>query len=72
MLKSGGQTVLLAKEVIPYITGRVHAQTSPKYAYDTAKTVEHAERLVATFEAHGISRCVSSSSLTRNACADPI
>ncbi|KAK7694652.1 hypothetical protein QCA50_001839 [Cerrena zonata] len=49
-------SVLLAKEVYPYLTGRVHLQTSPFTAYDTEKTVEHAKRLVALFETHGISK----------------
>ncbi|KAJ7255217.1 aldolase [Mycena rebaudengoi] len=47
-------TVLLAKEVYPHITGNVHAQTSPSAAYDTEKTIEHARKLVALFEEHGI------------------
>ncbi|KAH7882446.1 hypothetical protein F5I97DRAFT_1910352 [Phlebopus sp. FC_14] len=47
-------TVLLAKQVLPYLTGRVHAQTSPSIAYDTQKTVDHARALVALFEAHGV------------------
>ncbi|OCH96163.1 aldolase [Obba rivulosa] len=47
-------TVLLAKEVFPFLTGRVHAQTSPSHAYDTEATIGHAKRLVALFEAHGI------------------
>ncbi|KAH9898396.1 aldolase [Cubamyces lactineus] len=47
-------TVLLAKEVYPHITGRVHAQTSPSAAYDTEATIQHAKKLVALFEANGI------------------
>ncbi|KAI0335268.1 aldolase [Cubamyces sp. BRFM 1775] len=47
-------TVLLAKEVYPHITGRVHAQTSPPTAYDTEATIQHAKKLVALFEANGI------------------
>ncbi|KAF9003413.1 aldolase [Cyathus striatus] len=47
-------TVLLAKQVFPLLTGHVHAQASPKYAYDTLQTIEHAKKLVALFEAHGI------------------
>ncbi|KAI0361615.1 aldolase [Trametes cingulata] len=47
-------TVLLAKEVYPYLTGRVHAQASPSAAYDTEATIRHAKKLVALFEAHGI------------------
>lgn len=46
--------MLLAKPVIPYLKGRVHAQLSPKYAYDTLKSLEHAHRLVALFNKHGI------------------
>ncbi|CCM07099.1 uncharacterized protein FIBRA_09426 [Fibroporia radiculosa] len=49
-------TVLLAKEVYPYLTGRVHAQTSPPTAYDTEKTIAHARKLVELFEANGIPR----------------
>ncbi|KAI0365251.1 aldolase [Pilatotrama ljubarskyi] len=47
-------TVLLAKEVYPHITGRVHAQASPSAAYDTEATIQHAKKLVALFEANGI------------------
>ncbi|THH19656.1 hypothetical protein EW146_g1563 [Bondarzewia mesenterica] len=47
-------TVFLAKAVYPYLTGRVHAQTSPSIAYDTEKTIAHAKRLVSVFEANGI------------------
>ncbi|GBE78196.1 Transaldolase [Sparassis crispa] len=46
--------ILLAKEVYPYLTGRVHVQTSPSTAYDTERTVAHAKKLVALFEANGI------------------
>ncbi|RDX55857.1 aldolase [Lentinus brumalis] len=47
-------TVLLAKEVYPHLTGRVHAQTSPSAAYDTEATILHAKKLVSLFEANGI------------------
>ncbi|KAI0078880.1 aldolase [Panus rudis PR-1116 ss-1] len=47
-------SVLLAKEVYPYLTGRVHLQTTPAAAYDTEKTIAHAKKLVSLFEAHGI------------------
>ncbi|KZT02720.1 aldolase [Laetiporus sulphureus 93-53] len=47
-------TVLLAKEVYPYLTGRVHTETSPSAAYNTEETIAHAKRLVALFEANGI------------------
>ncbi|KAJ7112833.1 hypothetical protein C8R43DRAFT_1078743 [Mycena crocata] len=47
-------TVLLAKEVYPNLTGNVHAQTSPSAAFDTAKTIAHAKKLVALFADHGI------------------
>lgn len=43
------QTVLLAKAVYPYLTGNVHAQTSPSTAYSTAATVAHAKKLVSLF-----------------------
>ncbi|KAI0264613.1 hypothetical protein BC834DRAFT_881702 [Gloeopeniophorella convolvens] len=49
-------TVLLAKSVFPYVTGRVHAQTSPSAAYNTEKTIAHAKRLVAIFEKNGIAK----------------
>ncbi|KDQ60312.1 hypothetical protein JAAARDRAFT_174366 [Jaapia argillacea MUCL 33604] len=49
-------TVLLAKEVFPYLKGRVHAQTSPSAAYDTEATVQHAKELVSVFEQNGIPR----------------
>ena len=49
------QTVLLAKAVYPYLTGNVHAQTSPSTAYSTPATVAHAKKLVSLFnEAAGI------------------
>ncbi|KAI0756986.1 hypothetical protein C8Q80DRAFT_70088 [Daedaleopsis nitida] len=47
-------TVFLAKSVYPYLTGRVHAQTSPSAAYDTEATIAHAKKLVSLFEANGI------------------
>jgi len=47
-------TVLLAKEVLPHIEKRIHAQTSPLAAYDTQKTIAHATRLVEQFEAFGV------------------
>ncbi|KAI0651857.1 aldolase [Trametes meyenii] len=47
-------TVLLAKDVFPHLTGRVHAQASPSAAYNTEATIQHAKKLVALFEAHGI------------------
>ncbi|KAJ6578149.1 hypothetical protein B0H19DRAFT_1122493 [Mycena capillaripes] len=47
-------TVLLAKEVYPYLTGNLHAQTSPSAAYDTTRTIKHARKLVALFAEHGI------------------
>ncbi|KAH9937687.1 aldolase [Fomitopsis serialis] len=49
-------TVLLAKQVFPYLTGRVHAQTAPAVAYDAEGTVAHAKKLLALFEAHGIDK----------------
>ncbi|EMD42050.1 hypothetical protein CERSUDRAFT_62010 [Gelatoporia subvermispora B] len=47
-------TVLLAKEVFPHLTGRVHAQTSPSHAYNTEATIAHAKKLVSLFEANDI------------------
>ncbi|KAJ3563222.1 hypothetical protein NP233_g9084 [Leucocoprinus birnbaumii] len=47
-------TVLLGKRVLPYITGSLHAQTSPSTAYDTERTIAHAKKLVALFGEHGI------------------
>ena len=46
--------MLLAKEVYPYLTGRVHAQTSPSTAYNTEATIAHAKKLDSVFEANGI------------------
>ncbi|KAI0793499.1 aldolase [Abortiporus biennis] len=46
--------VNLAKEVYPFITGRVLVQTAPSVAYNTSKTVDHAKKLVSLFEANGI------------------
>ncbi|KAF7979300.1 hypothetical protein HWV62_43016 [Athelia sp. TMB] len=47
-------TVLLAKEVYPNLTGRVHAQAAPSTAYDTEGTVAHAKRLITIFAENGI------------------
>ncbi|CAK5268933.1 unnamed protein product [Mycena citricolor] len=47
-------TVLLAKEVLPYLTGNVHAQTSPSTAYDKNRTISHAKKLVQLFSDFGI------------------
>ncbi|THU97473.1 aldolase [Dendrothele bispora CBS 962.96] len=49
-------TVLVAKRVYPYLSGNVHAQTSPCAAYDIERTVAHATKLVKLFEKHGISK----------------
>ncbi|KAJ3912965.1 hypothetical protein F5877DRAFT_53203 [Lentinula edodes] len=49
-------TVLLAKQVYPYLRGNVHAQTSPPAAFDIQKTVVHARKLVGLFEANGITK----------------
>ncbi|KAH8102663.1 aldolase [Cristinia sonorae] len=49
-------TAYLAKDVIPYLEKRVHAQTSPSVAHNTEKTIAHATRLVEQFEAVGIPR----------------
>ncbi|KIJ61495.1 hypothetical protein HYDPIDRAFT_159560 [Hydnomerulius pinastri MD-312] len=49
-------TVLLASQVLPNLTGRVHAQTSPSVADDTEGTIEHAKALVRLFELYGIQR----------------
>lgn len=46
--------VLLAKEVYPYLKGRVHVQVAPATAYSTDGTVQHAKKLVSLFEKHGI------------------
>ncbi|RPD70191.1 aldolase [Lentinus tigrinus ALCF2SS1-7] len=47
---------LFCKQVFPYLTGRVHTQTSPLLAYDTEATANHARKLVALLEEHGIPR----------------
>ncbi|KAJ3991515.1 hypothetical protein F5050DRAFT_1867629 [Lentinula boryana] len=47
-------TVLLAKQVYPYLSGNVHAQTSPPAAFDIQKTIIHARKLVELFEVKGI------------------
>ncbi|KAJ7582696.1 aldolase [Mycena floridula] len=49
-------TVLLAKAVYPSLKGNVHVQTSPSTAYDTDKTISHAQALINLFEANGIPR----------------
>ena len=52
------QNVLLAREVLPFLSGRVLVQTSPTHANDMEATITHAKRLVALFEAHGVSTFV--------------
>ncbi|TFK89194.1 aldolase [Polyporus arcularius HHB13444] len=47
---------LFCKQVFPYLAGRVHTQTSPSLAYDTEATANHARKLVALLEEHGIPR----------------
>ncbi|OBZ79776.1 Transaldolase [Grifola frondosa] len=47
-------TVSYATKVFPYLTGRVHAQTSPAFAYDAEATIAHAKRLVLLFELNNI------------------
>ncbi|KIK61309.1 hypothetical protein GYMLUDRAFT_42892 [Collybiopsis luxurians FD-317 M1] len=47
-------TVLLGKEIYPYLSGNVHAQTSPPAAFDVQKTITHAKTLVKIFEERGI------------------
>ncbi|KAK0459494.1 uncharacterized protein EV420DRAFT_269371 [Desarmillaria tabescens] len=49
-------TVLLAKRVLPYLSGNVHAQTSPSVGYSVEGTVSEARRIVATFEELGVPR----------------
>lgn len=43
-------TVLLAKRVLPYLSGNVHAQTSPNVGYSVEGTVNEARRIITTFE----------------------
>ncbi|KAF9023272.1 aldolase [Hymenopellis radicata] len=49
-------TVLLAKQVLPYLSGNVHAQTSPSVGYSLDGTISEARRIVATFEELGVPR----------------
>ncbi|KXN81703.1 Transaldolase [Leucoagaricus sp. SymC.cos] len=49
-------TVLLGKRALPYLSGSIHAQTSPSVAYDTEKTIAHAKKIVAVYSDHGISK----------------
>lgn len=42
--------MFLAKEVLPYLTGNVHAQASPSVAYSVEGTVAEARRIIKTFE----------------------
>ncbi|KAF5392774.1 hypothetical protein D9757_001011 [Collybiopsis confluens] len=49
-------TVLLGKELYPYLKGNVLVQTSPPAAFDVQKTITHAKKLVELFEAKGISK----------------
>ncbi|TFK47557.1 aldolase [Heliocybe sulcata] len=46
--------ILLAKDVYPHITGRVHVQVTPSAAYSTEGTVQHAKKLVSLFAKHGV------------------
>lgn len=48
--------MLLCKENINNIQGRVLLQTSPFFAYDTDKVVEHARAYAAEFDKVGISK----------------
>lgn len=49
-------TVLLARKVYSYLapTGRLHAQISPSFSFDTEKIVEHAKQLVRLFKDYDI------------------
>ncbi|KAG7452739.1 aldolase [Guyanagaster necrorhizus] len=49
-------TVLLARRVLPHLTGNVHAQTSPSVGYSVEGTVNEARRIVTTFEELSVPR----------------
>ena len=44
----------LAKEVLSHLSGRVHAQISPRFALSKENTLKHAHRLVSIFAREGI------------------
>ncbi|KZT22771.1 aldolase [Neolentinus lepideus HHB14362 ss-1] len=46
--------ILLARDVYPYLKGRVHVQVAPSTAYSKEGTIQHAKKLVSLFEKHGI------------------
>lgn len=46
--------VHLAKEVLSHLSGRVHAQISPRFALSKENTLKHAHRLVSIFAREGI------------------
>lgn len=50
------QTVLLAKRVLPYLSGSVHAQTSPSVGYSVEGTINEARRIITTFEELNVPR----------------
>ncbi|KIY70567.1 aldolase [Cylindrobasidium torrendii FP15055 ss-10] len=47
-------TVQLAMAVLPYLTGNVHAQTTPRVGYSYEGTLTEARRIIATFEELGV------------------
>ncbi|KAK8869560.1 hypothetical protein IAR55_000127 [Kwoniella newhampshirensis] len=49
-------TAKFAKRVIPYIQGRVLAQTTPSNAFDKEKIMAHARAYAKAYEAEGITR----------------
>lgn len=50
------QIARFAKRVLPLISGRVLAQTSPSHAYDEEYVVENARRYARAFNAEGITK----------------
>lgn len=48
------QIVHLAKEVLSNLSGRVHAQISPRFALSRENTLKHGRRLVSIFAREGI------------------
>ncbi|KAL7419655.1 hypothetical protein Q5752_005569 [Cryptotrichosporon argae] len=46
--------VRIAQSILPHLTGRVHAQLSPRFVDSYDLSLAHARRLIALFDAHGI------------------
>lgn len=45
--------ILLALQIVPYLTGRMHIQVNPFDTYSTDRTIAGAERLISLFKELG-------------------